>query len=520
MKFLKIVLLFALMSMLVMSCEETASSEDPTPQSTYGTLSGVVTNSFGSALTGVTVKFRDFEVTSNEQGWFTINSIPVISGNEYETVVFEMEDYSTNVRRVRIFAYNTTHVTNVVMQNNQSVIFDNSNGGTMNLVPNSTQIGRINIESNTFVNADGSTYTGEVTISANGALPTEDNFFEVFPGEFTGIRTDGSEVSLISIGFMQVTALSEDRTELRIADGKTVNLQLETSMSEGETIPMWYLNEDTGIWEEEGLATVNANGLFETEVAHFSSWNWDYPAEDMCYLTGRVFNTDGNPVNNAVVYGQGTDIGYYDVAYTDDYGSYTLRALRNSTINIAASTGTYSSDIISFDVDENCNNNVVDDIVVYSPTFSITLTWGENPRDLDSHLLVPATADYPDGFHIDYVEMGSIIEYPNAMLDTDDTDSFGPEIITSFHLHPGTYSYYVHHFSGSNDLSTSDGVVTLNTSSVNRVFNVPATNPNNYYYWHVFDLVVDANGTETILNINQLKVEIDGDKSYVLPPKK
>jgi len=520
MKFLKVFFVFALMSMFVISCEESTSSEEPSTPS-YGTLSGVVLDGNGGPLAGVTISFRDSVATTSEQGWFTINSLRVNSGNDFETVIFTKENYSTNVKRVRIFAYNTTHLTNVILQQDQIIAFDNSNGGTMYLNPSSTEIGMITIEPNTFVNEDGSAYTGEVTITANGSLPTDDNFFEVFPGEFTGIRSDGSEVSLISIGFMQVTALSEDRTELKIAGDKTVNLQLQSSTAvAGDEIPMWYLNEDTGIWEEEGLAMANAEGLFETEVAHFSSWNWDYPAEDMCYLTGRIFNPDGYPVNNAVVYGQGTDIGYYDVAYTDSYGSYTLRALKNTYINIAASTGTYSSDVISFYVDADCNNNVIEDITVYSQSFSVTLTWGEVPSDLDSHLLVPATEAYPDGYHLFYGDMGSIIDYPNAMLDTDDTSSFGPEIITSFRLHEGTYSYYVYNYSQSPDIATSQGVVTLNTSTVNRVYNVPTENPLAYLNWHVFDLVVSSNGSSTVVNINELTDSVGGDKLFVMPPKK
>ena len=521
MKLLKFVLLFALMSIFVMSCEETTTTDDPTPPS-YGTLSGVVLDGNGNPLGGATVTFRDFTATTSEQGWFALNSLTVLNNSSFETAVITKDGYSSNVKRVRIFEFNTTHVTNIVLQYNQIATFDNSVGTTVNLNPSNTSLGVVTIEGNTFVNEDGSAYTGEVTITGNGSLPSDDNFFELFPGDFLGTRTDGSEVSLISIGFMQLSATSENKTSLKIADGKTVNLQLENSSANiGDTIPMWHLDEETGVWVEEGAAVVNNAGLFETEVAHFSNWNWDYPVDDICFLTGRVFDPSGDPVENAVVYGEGTDVAYYDAAYTDENGSYTLRALPNSTITIAASTGTYSSDVITFYVDANCNNNVVDDITVHAPVFAVTLTWGEEPSDLDSHLLIPDANDpTQEGYHIAYYDMGSILQYPNAMLDTDDTSSFGPEIITAFNLFEGTYSYYVHNYSGYPNLNVSQGVVTLITSASNRVFTAPSNNSNEYYYWHVFDLVVSATGNTTIVSVNQYVPDISGAKSFELPLKK
>lgn len=64
------------------------------------------------------------------------------------------------------------------------------------------------------------------------------------------------------------------------------------------------------------------------------------------------------------------------------------------------------------------------------------LTWGETPRDLDSHLT------FPDN-HVFYVEKNG----DNANLDVDDTTSFGPETITIEQKYDGQrYVYAVHDF--------------------------------------------------------------------------
>jgi hypothetical protein len=61
----------------------------------------------------------------------------------------------------------------------------------------------------------------------------------------------------------------------------------------------------------------------------------------------------------------------------------------------------------------------------------IVLTWGETPRDLDSHL------DTPSGCHVFYGRKQC--NRGQESLDTDVTDSFGPETINIRKLTPGVY---------------------------------------------------------------------------------
>ncbi|MEI6707900.1 MAG: tetratricopeptide repeat protein [Methylococcales bacterium] len=76
----------------------------------------------------------------------------------------------------------------------------------------------------------------------------------------------------------------------------------------------------------------------------------------------------------------------------------------------------------------------------------IVLNWGANPLDLDSHIV------YPNN-HIYFENMKGT----DALLDVDDTTSFGPETITIERKHDNErYVYAVHNYSeGSNPNSTS-----------------------------------------------------------------
>lgn len=109
----------------------------------------------------------------------------------------------------------------------------------------------------------------------------------------------------------------------------------------------------------------------------------------------------------------------------------------------------------------------------------IVLTWGENPSDLDSHLLTPTG-------HV-YFANPSV---PGSNLDVDDVTSYGPETVTIDSVDPNaSYTYYVHHFAGSGTLATSSAVVTLYYGDTVLTYPVP---PGNGIYWHVFDIVNGA----------------------------
>lgn len=135
----------------------------------------------------------------------------------------------------------------------------------------------------------------------------------------------------------------------------------------------------------------------------------------------------------------------------------------------------------------------------------IVLKWGEQPRDLDSHLVGPAVDG--GGFHVYYsdenYEANSTLM---ANLDLDDTDSYGPETTTIYETTPGVYTYMIHDYTNRNSnnstaLSSSGAYVEvyLGTSTVAaQTFYVPSGGGT---LWTVFSY--DSN-TGTILPINTM----------------
>lgn len=139
--------------------------------------------------------------------------------------------------------------------------------------------------------------------------------------------------------------------------------------------------------------------------------------------------------------------------------------------------------------------------------FRVVLNWGENPRDLDSHLTGPA-ADGTTRWHVYY---GNKQGGDVCGLDVDDTTSYGPETVTcprdtTGSLRPGIYRYSVHHYSGSNTIGTSGATVRLELGN-GQVYNYTPpdaayTGSNNV--WTVFEITVNTNGTIGLANVNTL----------------
>jgi hypothetical protein len=120
------------------------------------------------------------------------------------------------------------------------------------------------------------------------------------------------------------------------------------------------------------------------------------------------------------------------------------------------------------------------------PSIRIVLTWGEQPTDLDSHLLTSA-------YHIWYNNLTDSDGSEEASLDLDDITSYGPETVTVFNPTNRLYRFYVHNYSVEIPLSAiskAEVRLYINNVLIDNVNIAGATNWNNSSarYWHVFDI--------------------------------
>lgn len=167
-----------------------------------------------------------------------------------------------------------------------------------------------------------------------------------------------------------------------------------------------------------------------------------------------------------------------------DPGNYTIVAEADGYIRSSANIVVIPGEART---DQNCSMTPN----IYTGQTRIVLTWGEYPLDLDSHLVGPK----PDAgrFHVFYDNKNYYYggtEY--AMLDVDDTDSYGPETTTIYIPVDGTYTFYVHDYNNrastySTSMALSDAQVRVYMAGRSEpyVFNVPNQNGT---LWAVFSI--------------------------------
>jgi len=157
---------------------------------------------------------------------------------------------------------------------------------------------------------DGSIVDGEIDLFIHTVDISDQNERNAFPGSFAGQAIDDNEPGrLFSLGVTSVS-FYENGQKLQLADGFAVPLTLPiyvtkhmdgTDIQLNDRIPMWILNEETGIWEEEGIGTVISEPRSPTGLAlqayttHFSSFNTDVWSSPGPALNGPRGNPTAQP---------------------------------------------------------------------------------------------------------------------------------------------------------------------------------------------------------------------------------
>ena len=295
----------------------------------------------GSALGGVKVSVAGTEISTytDAHGLYAIEE--ALTGPSV-TVKFEKEGYVTSSVAVDLLPNSYTTVNAVLVAMADPVPLDSDVGGEAD----DGQGNKLILPPGALIRKDGSkAVTGEVDVHITPLDVTSADDLSAFPGEFRAIMAAKSEgtVQLETFALADFTIMQDD-AELDLApnkgDGATIELVLpdSTSLSPGETVPLWYFDEEQGLWLEQGSGEVVQNKagdlVYRATIGHLSWWNCDKPIEETHCLTGTVVDENGVPIANARVSAEGVDYSGSSYAYTAADGSFCIDVKRNSQIRL------------------------------------------------------------------------------------------------------------------------------------------------------------------------------------------
>lgn len=299
-----------------------------------GYLTGTVKNAKNEPLAGVKASTGTATVTTDANGHFRLENINVI--DDRYIISFSKSGFHTISRSGRKSQSNTIDVVMMEQGNNDfscNAQFDATKG--INLSVGGMQVA---IQPDGLQKADGSSFSGSANANMLYLSPDNKDFPSIMPGgDMAAIRNDNSDAILVSYGMVEVSLTDASGNKLQLKEGKEAELTFPIPESKSSnppaTIPLWYFNEGTGLWVEEGVATLR-NGVYVGKVSHFSWHNLDVP-EERVTLHGTVTDCQNRPVAGVKVL---VDQVY---EYTDAEGKYSIFIPSSTPVTVVVASDSY-----------------------------------------------------------------------------------------------------------------------------------------------------------------------------------
>ena len=288
----------------------------PADQTVTASLQGRVLDENGLPMQGASVSSGTATTTTDVNGVFTFQNISLSSRFGFVKVV--KQGYFTGSRSIITNAGASNFVSISMQPRTSKGTFAAAAGGTITVTTGCTAA----FDTSSVVTAaTNAPYTGIVNVYATYLDPTASDLYKHMPGDLRGIDSTGNETAIQSFGMMVVELEGSAGEKLQIAPGKKANLTWAIPASlqaiAPASIPLWYFNDSTGKWIEQGTATRQGTS-YVGQVGHFSYWNCDAPMGTVNFKV-RLIDQHGNALAYNYIQFTSTTAGIRG-GYTDSTG--------------------------------------------------------------------------------------------------------------------------------------------------------------------------------------------------------
>ncbi len=328
-----------LSSIFIYSCQKV---NPPLSQSTPGSasfqLSEIVSASVagsilyedGSPAKSLTVALGNATTTTNAEGEFVFERVEAPKNHAHIQV--KAAGYFDGHKTIQLTenARSFTHIR--LLKKESPTTFNAQTGGTINV----TGGGRIIFEQNSIVNEiSGEAYNGEVKVFSKWIDPASEVLDEITPGCLRGIGFTSNEENLTTYGMFAVELFDANNQPLQIKSGNEAELRFPIAdallSSAPEEMPSWSLDENIGLWREEGTLTKTGNEYAGT-VSHFSFWNADLPGCIPFQVELRDLDNNLPMVNTRIKITRSNNLSR--IGYTNSLGQAIGQAPSNENLTL------------------------------------------------------------------------------------------------------------------------------------------------------------------------------------------
>ncbi|QHI38597.1 hypothetical protein IMCC3317_39910 [Kordia antarctica] len=432
----KYLVLFAVITVSILACQkdneplsETANSIEAKRQN-----NGIDTEHLEEALgeykgRSVSANFVGRIIDENDQP--IISAIVILGGTQRTTdengiVTFMNATVNENFAYARVSAQGYTNGSRVMVPNHgnnsqnsftiklfnleSSQIIDSSGGEVIVETDFGGEV--IVIFDDGFIDENGNSYTGNVSVNLNYLNPLNEDMANTMPGELYGLTANYEEVALGSYGMVNVELTGSSGEKLQITNPAKIHLPIHPDQLAIATnqVPMWSFNEDTGVWFEETVANKNGSHYI-AEVNHFSFWNCDAPFPVVNFSATVTDASTGNAVVGLKV--------------TISYNGFSRFAVTNSSSSGNVSGKIPSGQVMSITITDLCGT------VLYTNT-----SFG--PFNSATSITIPVNLTPNSAVNIS----GSVLNCASAPVTNGYvTYSNGGQFLATYLVNGGTHNY-------------------------------------------------------------------------------
>lgn len=278
------------------------------------TIAGIILDENNNPVANATISTHEKQTTSNTNGIFLLKNANVslercvlkISKEGFVNHTYILSPSAQSVNYVKAFLSNDAPTHTIAA----------TNGGSISLPDGSA----VEFPANAFISGNGNAYSGTVSIGFKHLSIDDPNFSFKIPGnDLLGKNISGEKKPLSTYGMLGLVLKGSSGENVQLANGKPATLTIPIAASQSSiaptTIQLWYFDETTSMWIQEGEAQRIGNN-YVGKVSHFTWWNCSF-AVDSGTVKGKVIDCNGAAIPNIVVSFNG---GFSLI--TNQYGEY------------------------------------------------------------------------------------------------------------------------------------------------------------------------------------------------------
>ncbi len=295
---MKTKMLFVLLiSLSLVRCHDTETFvPDPDPVSYKASAFVEVRDVNGTPVEGVQINVGNIEGFTDENGLLFVRNATM---NPSTYLTAEKEGFFHGSRRFYPTEDGVQFVKITLLPQQLAGTFQSSAGSSIQIADGVN----LSFPADAIMTKNGQPYNGSVSVYGQPIKADDPDLSTKMPGDLIGITNEGTKGALGSLGMMVVELKTSNGDLLQVKTGSHVEMQMEVPASKlstaPSTIPMWYFNEATGYWREEGEASLVGN-KYVAQLGHFSYWNCDAYFELVEWGSTFIYE-DGSPAGQVSV---------------------------------------------------------------------------------------------------------------------------------------------------------------------------------------------------------------------------